>query len=206
MSSKKPSSKNSSKTSLKGNSNVQSQLNEFYKVAKEKLTAVKNEVETAKKEYLAQKEINRKKDLEYNELLNESKLLDMRIKGMNEKLIISKKNENALQSQINEMRGALDSANAEIDYLKIETNKKVESIQNKQDYVNDVKKNKVNDIQERIKKEDETKKELEEKIKEVESKIKEYMYKIDMANNLENKKNNIIINEAHEMNKFLSEL
>ena len=40
---------------------VQGKLNEFYKVAKEKLTLVKNDLETSKKEYLLQKEINRKK-------------------------------------------------------------------------------------------------------------------------------------------------
>ena len=54
---------------------VQGKLNEFYKVAKEKLTLVKNDLETSKKEYLLQKEINRKKELEYNKLLNQSKII-----------------------------------------------------------------------------------------------------------------------------------
>ena len=49
------SSKQSIRTDIKG------QLNEFYKVAKEKLLAVKKDLETAKKEYATQKEINRKK-------------------------------------------------------------------------------------------------------------------------------------------------
>ena len=59
MSSQKKSN-TSSKQSLK--TDVKGQLSEFYKVAKEKLLAVKNDVQTAKKEYEAQKERNRKKD------------------------------------------------------------------------------------------------------------------------------------------------
>ena len=62
MSSQKKSN-TSSKQSLR--TDVQGQLSEFYKVAKEKLLAVKNDLATAKKEYEAQKEINRKKELEY---------------------------------------------------------------------------------------------------------------------------------------------
>ena len=77
MSSQKKSN-TSSKQSL--SVDVRGQLNEFYKVAKEKLLAVKKDVETSKKEYEAQKEKNRKKELEYQELLEESKLLDMRLK------------------------------------------------------------------------------------------------------------------------------
>ena len=58
MSSTKKSKTNSSKSI---SIDVQSKLAEFYKVAKERLLAVKNDLETSKKEYLAQKEINRKK-------------------------------------------------------------------------------------------------------------------------------------------------
>ena len=48
MSSQKKSN-TSSKQSLR--SDIQGQLSEFYKVAKEKLLAVKNDLQTAKKEY-----------------------------------------------------------------------------------------------------------------------------------------------------------
>ena len=105
---------------------VQGQLSEFYKVAKEKLLAVKNDVENSKKEYAAQKEINRKKELEYSDLLKESKLLDLRIKGMNEKLLIAKRNESNLESQINLTKAQIANGNSEIDYMKIETDQKVQ--------------------------------------------------------------------------------
>ena len=98
MSSTKKSKTNSSKSI---SIDVQSKFAEFYKVAKERLLAVKNDLETSKKEYLAQKEINRKKELEYNSLLNESKELDMKIKGMNEKIVSARRTQNYLRLKLN---------------------------------------------------------------------------------------------------------
>jgi len=203
MSSQKKSN-TSSKQSLK--TDVKGQLSEFYKVAKEKLLAVKNDVQTAKKEYEAQKERNRKKELEYNDLLNESKELDIKIKGMNEKLIIAKRNASNLESQINLTKSEINTANSEIDFLKLETDNKVKRVQNESKKINVVKDNQMKTIQERIDKEKEINKELLQKIKEVEARIKELTYSIDNAEVQENKKNNVLLNEAAEMNKFLSEL
>jgi chromosome segregation ATPase len=203
MSSQKKSN-TSSKQSLK--TDVKGQLSEFYKVAKEKLLAVKNDVQTAKKEYEVQKEKNRKKELEYNDLLNESKELDIKIKGMNEKLIIAKRNASNLESQINLTKSEINTANSEIDFLKLETDNKVKRVQNESKKINVVKDNQMKTIQERIDKEKEINKELLQKIKEVEARIKELTYSIDNAEVQENKKNNVLLNEAAEMNKFLSEL
>ena len=194
----------SSKQSLR--SDIQGQLSDFYKVAKEKLLAVKNDVQTAKKEYEAQKERNRKKELEYSDLLNESKVLDIKIKGMNEKVIIAKRNATILESQINLTRSEINNANSEIDFLKLETDNKVKRIQNESKQINVVKENQMKSIQERIDKEKEVNKELIQKIKEVEKRIKELTYSIENATLEENRKNNAILNEAAEMNKFLSEL
>ena len=203
MSSQKKST-TSSKQSLR--TDIQAQLSEFYKVAKEKLLAVKNDLETAKKEYEAQKEINRKKELEYNDLLNENKELDIKIKGMNEKFLIAKRNASILESQINLTKSEINNANSEIDFLKLETDNKVKRVENESKQINVVKENQMKSIQERIDKEKEIKQELEKKIKEVEGRIKELTYSIDNASVEENKKNNILLNEAAEMNKFLSEL
>ena len=147
MSSQKKSN-TSSKQSLK--TDVKGQLSEFYKVAKEKLLAVKNDVQTAKKEYEVQKEKNRKKELEYNDLLNESKELDIKIKGMNEKLIIAKRNASNLESQINLTKSEINTANSEIDFLKLETDNKVKRVQNESKKINVVKDNQMKTIQERM--------------------------------------------------------
>lgn len=206
MSSKKQSTKNSLNASKNLNSDVQNQLKEFYSVAKEKLLTLKKEVENSEKEYETQKEINQKKDLDYKELVKLSKELDLRIKGLNEKLINSKKMKKNLENQIKEMKSELSSAESEIDYMKIETDKKVQDVQNAAGHINVVKQNQVISIQERIKKEQAINEDLQSKIEEAENKIKEITVVINEINAIEGKKNDIILEDAAEMNKFLSEI
>jgi len=185
---------------------VQGKLNEFYKVAKEKLTLVKNDLETSKKEYLLQKEINRKKELEYNKLLNQSKELDIKIKGVNEKIISAKRTENFLRNQIELTKAEISNANSEIDHLKVETSTKVKRVKDENDKINSVKENQLNFIKERLDKEQNINNELKERIKDAEKRIKELTGKIDKTAIAENKKNNQLLDELAEMNKFLSEL
>ena len=203
MSSKKKSNANSSKSV---SVDVQGKLSEFYKVAKEKLLLVKNDLETSKKEYLAQKEINRKKELEYNALLNESKDLDIKIKGLNEKIISAKRVENYIRSQINLTKSEILNANSEIDFLKVETDVKVKKVNNENEKINEAKKNQLNSIKERLEKEKAINLDLKEKIKDAEKRIKELTSKIENTSVQENKKNIAILRELADMNKFLSEL
>ena len=203
MSSKKKSSNNTSKSL---SIDVQGELKEFYKVAKEKLTLLKNDVETSKKEYLAQKEINRRKELEYNNLLQESKDLDLKLKGMNERIINAKRKENYLKSQIDLMKSEISTANSEIYYIKVETDKKVKRINNENERINLNKEHQLEYIKERMNKEQKINQELKDKIKDAEKRIKELMGKIDENSLAQNKKNMAILDELAEMNKFLSEL
>ena len=203
MSSTKKSKTNSSKSI---SIDVQSKLAEFYKVAKERLLAVKNDLETSKKEYLAQKEINRKKELEYNSLLNESKDLDLKIKGLNEKIVNARRTQNYLRSQIDLTKSEILNANSEIDFLKLETDAKVKRISNENQKINNAKEYQLKSIKERLEKEKKINQDLKEKIKEAETRIKEISGKIENASVQENKKNIAILKELADMNKFLSEL
>ncbi len=203
MSSKKKSNTNSSKSV---SVDVQGKLSEFYKVAKEKLLLVKTDLETSKKEYLAQKEINRKKELEYNALLTESKDLDIKIKGLNEKIISAKRVENFIRSQINLTKSEILNANTEIDFLKVETDVKVKKVNNENEKINEAKKNQLNSIKERLEKEKAINMDLKEKIKDAEKRIKQLTSKIENTSVQENKKNIAILKELADMNKFLSEL
>ena len=203
MSSNKKSNTNSSKSL---SVDVQGKLGEFYKVAKERLLEVKNDLETSKKEYLAQKEINRKKELEYNSLLNESKDLDLKIKGLNEKIVNAKRTQNYIRSQIELTKSEILNANSEIDFLKLETDAKVKRISNENQKINTSKEYQLKSIKERLEKEKSTNKDLKEKIKEAETRIKEISGKIENASVQENKKNIAILKELADMNKFLSEL
>ena len=203
MSSIKKSNTNSSKSL---SVDVQGKLGEFYKVAKEKLLAVKNDLEISKKEYLAQKEINRKKELEYNSLLNESKDLDLKIKGLNEKIVNARRTQNYLRSQIDLTKSEILNANSEIDFLKLETDAKVKRISNENQKINNAKEYQLKSIKERLEKEKKINQDLKEKIKEAETRIKEISGKIENASVQENKKNIAILKELADMNKFLSEL
>ena len=203
MSAKKKSSNNTSKSL---SDNVQEELKEFYKVAKEKLTLLKSDVEASKKEYLAQREINRKKELEYNNLLNESKDLDLKLKGMNEKIINVKRKENNLKSQIGLMKSEISSANSEIEYIKVETDKKVKRVNNENERINLNKEHQLEYIKDRMDKEKKLNQELKDKIKDAEKRIKELIEKVDINSLEQNKKNMAILDELAEMNKFLSEL
>ena len=203
MSSNKKSNTNSSKSL---SVDVQGKLGEFYKVAKEKLLAVKNDLETSKKEYLAQKEINRKKELEYNSLLNQSKDLDLKIKGLNEKIVNARRTQNYLRSQIDLTKSEILNANSEIDFLKLETDAKVKRISNENQKINNAKEYQLTSIKERLEKEKKINQDLKEKIKEAETRIKEISGKIENASVQENKKNIAILKELADMNKFLSEL
>ena len=188
------------------NLGVREQLSQFYSAAKEKLLAMKSDVEKSKKEYEMQKELNRKKELEYSELLKESKELDIKLKGAYEKALIAKRNENFLQSQINLTKFEIDNANSEIDFLKLETNNKVKKVETESKQIHLAKENQMKSIQERIDKETVINNELVQKIKEVEARIKELSVSISNANDEENRKNNILLNEAAKMTKFLAEL
>ena len=159
-----------------------------------------------KKEYLLQKEINRKKELEYNKLLNQSKELDIKIKGVNEKIISAKRTENFLRNQIELTKAEISNANSEIDHLKVETSTKVKRVKDENDKINSVKENQLNFIKERLDKEQNINNELKERIKDAEKRIKELTGKIDKTAIAENKKNNQLLDELAEMNKFLSEL
>ena len=203
MSSNKKSKTNSSKSI---STDVQSKLSEFYKVAKERLLAAKTDLETSKKQYSAQKEINRKKELEYNSLLSESKELDLKIKGINERIVNARRTQNYLRSQIDLTKSEIYNANSEIDFLKLETDVKVKRVNNENKKINETKENQLKAINERLEKEKMINTDLKERIKDAEKRIKEISGKIDNAYVQENKKNNAILKEIAEMNKFLSEL
>ena len=72
-------SKNNTSSKQSVRPDVKGQLSEFYKVAKEKLLAVKNDVETSKKEYATQKEINRKKEKNFINFFGREKRRKRRI-------------------------------------------------------------------------------------------------------------------------------
>ena len=186
--------------------NIQNSLKEFYDVAKDKLLTLKKEVENSTKEHELQKRKNQKYKFEYQNLIMESEELDLRIKGLIEKLRIATKNKNSLESQKKEISNNIGNLDKEINYLKVETNDKVKRKQNIANSIENAKENRIKSINERLKKETKYNEELNEKTKEIENKIKDILAKINESSISESKKNELLLKDAAEMNKFLSEL
>ena len=104
------------------------------------------------------------------------------------------------------MKSEISTANSEIDYIKVETDKKVKRINNENERINLNKEHQLEYIKERMNKEQKINQELKDKIKDAEKRIKELMEIIDENSLAQNKKNMAILDELAEMNKFLSEL
>jgi len=84
----------------------------------------------------------------------------MRLKGVNEKVVIARRNESVLESQINLTKSEILNANSEIDFIKLETDKKVKRIRNESKPIDVVKENQMKSKQERIEREKGIKAEL----------------------------------------------
>ena len=104
------------------------------------------------------------------------------------------------------MKSEISTANSEIDYIKVETDKKVKRINNENERINLNKEHQLEYIKERMKKKQKINEELKDKIKDAEKRIKELIEKVDINSSEQNKKNKVILDELAEMNKFLSEL
>jgi len=84
----------------------------------------------------------------------------MRLKGVNENVVIARRNESVLESQINLTKSEILNANSEIDFIKLETDKKVKRIRNESKPIDVVKENQMKSKQERIEREKGIKAEL----------------------------------------------
>ena len=84
----------------------------------------------------------------------------MRLKGVNEKVVIARRNESVLESQINLTKSEILNSNSEIDFIKLETDKKVKRIRNESKQIDVVKENQMKSKQERIEREKGIKAEL----------------------------------------------
>jgi hypothetical protein len=180
-------------------------LSEFYQNSKEKLLSLKAEIDLCKKENEAQKEENNALGMKYTMLIQYNEELNLKLKGMKEKLIAANKNKNTLVLQIRYLRQEVESTGREIDTMKIDTNYKVRMIQNEIDHINNVKENNVKMIHKKIEGEQNYQLDLIRKIEEMKNEIEKYK---DMMREVgsDDVRNKELLKETAEMTKFLSEL
>jgi chromosome segregation ATPase len=181
-------------------------LQEFYNNSKEKLLLLKDEIEVITKDTEKQKEENNLLNLKYNMLQTYNSDLNLKLKGMKEKLIDIHKHKNHLAIQIRETKKDVEATTREIDTMKIDNNYKIKLMQNDIEHITNVKENNIKFIQKKIENEEVYKKELLDRISEIKSEIGKYKELIVDISDSDSKRNKELLKETAEMTKFLSQL
>lgn len=140
------------------------------------------------------------------ELLDYNHELNMRIKGMKEKLLTINKNKSKLQLEIRDLRKEIDVLNKDIDALKIDNQFKVKVVQNEIDHTNVTKENAIKSIRSKILSEEEYQNRVIKQIGDYREEIIKYKKLIKDNNNEESGRNKEIIKKTTEMTKFLLDL
>jgi len=207
---------NSSKHSLKdsrlaGADSIDSQqlkdnLSEFFKNSKEKLTRLKNEIDDLENENNRQTHENKMLQIRNSELIQYNEELNLRIKGMKEKMLIAQKNKSKLLNQIKDLKRDKDEISKEIDSMKINNQFKVKLIQNDIDHTNVIKENNVKALRNKIQVEQNYQENLIGKMNEIKDDIDRYKQLIKGTTSEDNVRNKQIVKETNEMTKFLTNL
>ena len=203
--------KSKSSIGLKEDNTIDSQvlknnLQEFYKTSKEKLLKLKFEVQYVNAENEKQKAENKELNLRYLALLEYNEELNLRLKGMKEKLIYANKNKATLQNQIRDLTKEVESTTREIDTMKIDNNYKIKLIQNDIDHINVIKENNLNSIRKKIENEEAFRDNLNEKITEIKGEINKYKNLILELTEQDSIRTKGLLKETAEMTKFLAEI
>ncbi len=205
-------SKNSLKESkVVGMDSIDSQLlkdnlSEFFKNSKEKLSKLKVEIEDLETENVRQTHENKMLQIRNNELIQYNEELDLRLKGMKEKILIAQKNKLQIQNQIKDLRKDIDGISKDIDSMKINNQYKVKIIQNEIDHVNVIKENNIKGIRAKIQIEQNNHDNMLSKMAEMKDQISKYKELIKGASSDDNVRNKQIVKETVEMTKFLTNL
>jgi len=199
-------SQKSHKSLSQTNNETQQQIREFYANTKEKLLKLKDEIQKSQSEYEQQKVIVEKKVLLYNETQEENKKLELLLQGWNERVLQANKTKLILQQNIQKRKNLMDKNSQDLDNLKIDVDYKINNVKNNAEWINQVKKNFINAIQEKINKEKELNKELKKRIQETTDKIEEIKQDLFLNDANEGKYKKALLDEAAEMTKFLAEI
>ena len=185
---------------------LKNNLQDFFKNSKEKLSRLKIEIDELDVENNRQTHENKMLQIRNNELIQYNEELNLRIKGMKEKILIAQKNKTNLQSQTKDLRRDIDNISKEIDSMKINSQFKVKLVQNEIDHVNVIKENNVKSIRSKIQAEQTYQDNLISKMTEVKDEIARYKEQIDAFSKEDNVRNKQIVSQTNEMTKFLIDL
>lgn len=181
-------------------------LAEFYAVAKDNLSRLKAELKAEDKNYSEQRQIFKKLQLEYQELLKLKEKKDTEYKGAEEKKLAYTKYKNILEKQLKKLSEDLQVNKKDINAMRIAAEDRVKNVQNSEQNIDSLKRSQIETIESKIEKEQQKNQEILEKIKEVTKRIEEYKLSLSEMEISETNKGDALIKDTVEMNKFLSEI
>ena len=204
MSSKKTQKKTTNQTLSEGN--VQDKLRMFYKVAKENLIKLKEELEEEEMKRANAKEETDKVALEYEELLAMRNKLDIEIKGMNERIQRAEKVTEELERHNKKLEHEMNAGTAEMDRMKHESAELVKKHDEDVERMNKAIEVQIEKFDKKIIEQQKENEELKLKIEEAESQIEYQKKKIAEEHSMENKKTEKLVKDSTNMMKFLADL
>ena len=205
MSSKKPQKKTPKQPSTE-NVNIQEKMRMFYKVAKENLIKLKDELSEEETKLITAKEETDKVALEYEELLAMRNKLDIEIKGMNERIQRADKVTEELERHNKKLEREITAGSAEIDRMKHESAELVKKHDEDIERMNKAIEVQIERYDKKILEQQKENEELKLKIEEAESQIEYQKKKISEEHSMENKKTDKLVKDSTNMMKFLADL
>ena len=181
-------------------------LQEFFKSSKEKLSRLKVETDELEVENSRITHENLMLQIRNRELIQYNEELNLRVKGMKEKILIGQKNKNNLLNQTKDIRKDIDNLSKDIDVMKITNQYKVKVVQNDIDHINVIKENNIKALRAKLQAEQNYQDSLISKIKEVKDEIVKYKSLLKSNSKEDEERNNQIIKETNDMTKFLTSL
>ena len=185
---------------------LKTNLNDFFKSSKEKLSRLKLETDELEVENSRIIHENLMLQIRNRELIQYNEELNLRVKGMKEKILIGQKNKSNLLSQTKEMRKDIDNLSKDIDVMKITNQYKVKVVQNDIDHTNVIKENNIKALRAKLQAEQGYQDSLISKIKDVKDEIVKYKQLLKVNTKEDEERNNQIIKETNEMTKFLTSI
>jgi chromosome segregation ATPase len=185
---------------------LKSNMEEFFRNSKEKILKMKDNITTLQKK-------NKKLQTDLPGLKNKqaelSKIneeLSLRLIGMKEKLLSAQKIRNNLQLELRDLKQESDNAGNEIETLKINHNYKLKLLQNDNEHIANTKENQLKCIKTKIDFQNSYQNEIFTKIEHTKEQIKKYKTLLNDLDKHDSERNQSLLKEASEMNKFLSQI
>lgn len=185
---------------------LKNSMEEFFRNSKEKILKMKDDISLVQKDNKKlQNELPNLKNKQ-SELNNINDELNLRLVGMKEKLLAAQKIRNNLQLEFKDLKQESDSAENEIETLKINHNYKLKLLQNDNEHIANTKENQLKCIKTKIEFQNSYQTELYTKIEHTKEQIKKYKILLDNLDKHDSERNQTLLKEASEMSKFLSQI